>query len=139
MATIFEIFEMTRFFCWKSQRLTNFYLARMTKRKLTGESNYVRKLVSKRDCELWKSMEKVVKMRPCESSWAQLMVNQIKKLLRKRDCESWIRESPWKKARKRHGEYDYETCKQTQFWIWRFTEKVVKMPRRNSLLRQRCS
>ena len=50
VATIFWIFETTRFFWWKSQRLTSFYLAWMTK------------LVSKRDRELWVSMEKVVKL-----------------------------------------------------------------------------
>ena len=50
VTTIFWIFETTRFFWWKSQRLTSFYLAWMTK------------LVSKRDRELWVSMEKVVKL-----------------------------------------------------------------------------
>ena len=89
----------------------------------TGESGYVQTLLSKRDFELWKSMKKVVKT----PRWIRLKNLQV------RASEIVKCESPWKKSRKRLGEYDYETCKKTRFWIWRSMEKVVKMPRRKNL------
>ena len=94
--TIFlKSFEKSRFFCWKSQCFTIFYLPWMTKRKRTGESDYVRTLVSKRDCELWKSIEKASRT----PRWIRLKKLVRVVLVSKRDCEKVAKTPRWIRLR----------------------------------------